>query len=112
MKVEDLTKYLPKPIDVSELRRLEVMLTKKQVPHEWIDEPEMGGASIKIPSLQAWREEKGTRVSVIQHFSSYGGRSGRLECWVKAKRKKDERPVGWLSADEVYTIIEKEIKHG
>ncbi len=92
------------PVDVSELRKLSGMLTDAGVPHEWHDLPEMGGAMLKIPGMEAWLDYEAPAISVIQYAHSYGGDEGLVEVW---RRPKDSEPVGWLTAREAFKRIKE-----
>ena len=95
--------YAQEPVDTSELRRLHAMLNDAGIRHQLIEEKCMGGATIKIPGLREWRRDRG--ISVIQHYSSFGGRSGKLECWCKLPKCMEGEPHGWMSAEEVFERI-------
>ncbi len=92
-------------IDISELRRLETMLTEAGIKYEWYDVDYLGGAEIKIPSLEAFRNKQG--VSVIQFNGSWGGAAGKLECWCNTRKKREKEPIGWLSAEEVFKKVKE-----
>lgn len=92
-------------IDISELRKLDKLLTDAGIRHEWYDTPYLGGAEIKVPNLQVCRDGMG--VSVIQFRGAWGAEAGKLECWVRTKKRKDKEPVGWLSAEEVLAAIKE-----
>lgn len=96
-------RYWPPMVSTIELGHLLNMLRLVGVQNEWLCEPEMGGCSIKIPSLEQWRQSHG--ISVIQYYGSYGGRDGKLEIWIKENDEDESEPVGWLSAGEAYTMI-------
>lgn len=94
------------PVDTSELKKLKGLLEQENMDHEWIDEPAMGGASIKVPSLSAFRRQKG--FSVNQMVGSYGGEDGLLEIWGRGMKK----PKGRLTAEETLKILEKKTENG
>ena len=88
-------------VDTSELYKLDGMLKDAGIPHQAFDEPEMGGAAIKLPDYPTWRN-RGKGVSVIQHRGSYGGRYGKLEVWIRPGMKE---PQGWLTSEEAFDMI-------
>lgn len=90
-------------IDISELRKLDKLLTDAGIRHTWINTPELGGAEIKIPNIDAFRAKRG--VSVIQFRGSWGGDAGKLECWINTRKRQDNGPVGWLTAEETFAMI-------
>lgn len=94
-------------VDTTEIRKLSELLSHNGVAHEFIEEPEMGGATIKVPDLVEWRRT-GIGVSVIQHRGSYGGPEGKLEMWITPEMKA---PNGWMSAEEVFAAIMKRCNH-
>lgn len=101
----DPKEFWMKAVDITELKRLDVMLTDAGIQHEWLDEPSMGGATIKVPTQKAWRASRG--ISIIQHRGSYGGPGGKLECWCKTKKRNETEPEGWLSAEEVLARVKE-----
>ena len=103
----DPKEFWMKAVDITELRRLETMLTAAGIQHEWLDEPEMGGATIKVPTQKAWRASRG--ISIIQNRGSYGGPGGKLECWCKTKKRNEREPEGWLSAEEVLARVKEAV---
>ena len=96
-------------IDTSELARLDDLLCQAGIPHEWKAEPEMGGATIKLPDCETWYTT-GIGASVIQYYSSYGGRDGLLEVMTHKTDEEDTDPVGWLSAGEALDILKDTMK--
>ena len=98
-------RYVEHAVDVSELCRLADLLTDNGIPFDWIDQSAIGGAEIKVPSMKMWSARRG--VSIIQHIMSYGGQSGKLECWCSTKRMRDKEPVGWLSAEEALAKVKE-----
>ena len=94
MRIDDV-------VDTAELYKLVGMLEAAGIPHEAFDEPQMGGATIKLPDYPTWKKTwKG--VSVIQHRGSYGGWNGKLEVWITPGM---EEPQGWLTAEEAFDMI-------
>jgi hypothetical protein len=92
-------------VDLSESTRLVEMLQSAGIKFDYIPTPEFGGVTIRVPSTAQWEAHRG--ISIIQHFGSYGGQSGRLECWCKTKMLREKEPVGWLSAYEVFEKVQK-----
>lgn len=88
-------------VDISELKKLKALLEKKGIRHEWMDEPMMGGASIKIPDLEAFRRKKG--YSAIQIHGSAGAKLGLIELWGRGMKE----PRGFLSAEETMKMLEE-----
>ena len=88
-------------VDTTELYRLRDMLNKAGFRYEDFEEPDMGGATIKMPNYAEWRKTY-EGVSVIQHRSSYGGKEGKLEVWIKPDMRD---PEGWLTVEEAFELI-------
>lgn len=88
-------------VDTSELYKLRAMLENAGFRYEDFEEPDMGGATIKMPNYAEWRRTH-EGVSVIQHWGSFGGREGKLEVWIEPDMKD---PEGWLSAEEAFELI-------
>lgn len=92
-------------VDLSESTRLIEMLNKAGIKYEYIPTPELGGVTIKVPSMRMWEAHRG--ISIIQHYASFGGQSGKLECWCKTKLLREKEPVGWQTAEEVFAKVQK-----
>ena len=105
----DEQKWWRPAVDLSELARLADLLRRAGIPYEWKPEPEMGGATIKLPDCDTWYTT-GTGASVIQHYSSYGGREGLLEVMVHESEEDESNPVGWLSAGEALALLKDRMK--
>ena len=88
-------------VDLTELYRLREMLKRAGFRYEDYEEPEMGGATIKMPNYAEWLKGR-DGVSVIQHRGSFGGPDGKLEVWIKPDMKE---PEGWLTAQEAFDLI-------
>lgn len=98
---------VPKTDDITAIKTLHKMLETHRIPHQYILEPSMGGATIKIPSKAAWDSERGDRISIIQYRGSYGGRDGLLECWFKTKKRNDKDPVGYVTVTSAFMQIKE-----
>jgi len=92
------------PVYTGELMRLDDMLTQAGIPHETREDATMGGANIKVPTLEAWTRWRRPCISVIQYRTSYGGQEGKLELWAHGPRS-DNGPVGWLTAEQAFDMI-------
>lgn len=103
----DPKEYWFEAVDISELKRLDVMLTESGIQHEWIDEPSLGGATIKVPNQKEWIASHG--VSIIQNRRSYGGLRGKLECWCQTKKRNEREQEGWFSAEEVFARVKEAV---
>lgn len=93
--------FFARPVDISQLKRLAELLAAAEIPFEWRDVPELGGAEIKVPSMSEWIERGG--ISVLCWNGTYGAEKGLLECW--AKKLGEREPVGWMTAEEVFEKI-------
>lgn len=95
------------PVDITAIKTLHKILEAHGIPHQYILEPSMGGATIKIPSMAAWDSKRGDRVSIIQYRGSYGGKDGLLECWFKTKKRNDKEPVGYINVTNAFMQIKE-----
>lgn len=63
------------------------------------------GEQIKIPSIEAWNDEKDPkRMSIICCSGSYGYEEGLVEMWAPSVFTD---PVGYLSANSALALIRK-----
>ena len=89
------------PVDTSELQKLKDMLEANGMECEWDEDPALGGASICIPSRDAFAMRAG--FSVIQIYGSEGADCGLLEMWGHGMKN----PEGFLSAEDVLRKLEE-----
>ncbi len=91
-------------VNTEELKKLDELLTKEKIVHQYSERPCMGGAQITVPGDEVLGTSWG--ISVIQNRISYGVRYGLLEIWVK-RGKKTKDPDGGLTAEEALQKIKE-----
>ena len=85
----------------TEILKLKNMLDEKEIPYDW-ESGVFGGYALKYPSSRKMI------FSVIQHDFSYGNDKNLLE--IGHRRLNGGMEVeGYLTAEEVFEIIENEI---
>lgn len=90
-----------------EILRLDAMLNERHIPH--ICQKVMDGWQVIYPE-----DGKKRVMDAIEHFGSYGHEQDKLEIMglLTAKEKKNDSVLGYLSAKEVFTRIERHWEGG
>lgn len=85
-----------------EILRLDAMLNERHIPH--ICKKFMDGWQVIYPE-----DGKKRVMDAIEHFGSYGNEQDKLEIMglLTPKEKKNDSVLGYLSAKEVFTRIER-----
>ena len=88
-----------------EILRLDAMLTEKQIPHTC--QKAMDGWQVIYP-----QDGKKRVMDAIEHFGSYGSEQDRLEIigLLTPEEKKNDSVLGYLSAEEVFSRIDRHWK--
>ena len=88
-----------------EILRLDAMLTEKQIPHTC--QKFMDGWQVIYP-----QDGKKRVMDAIEHFGSYGNEQDKLEIMglLTPEEKKNDTVLGYLSAEEVFSRIDKHWK--
>ena len=88
-----------------EILRLDAMLTEKQIPHTC--QKVMDGLQVIYP-----QDGKKRVMDAIEHFGSYGNEQDKLEIMglLTPEEKKNDTVLGYLSAEEVFSRIDRHWK--
>ena len=88
-----------------EILRLDAMLTEKQIPHTC--QKVMDGWQVIYP-----QDGKKRVMDAIEHFGSYGNEQDKLEIMglLTPEEKKNDTVLGYLSAEEVFSRIDRHWK--
>ena len=88
-----------------EILRLDAMLTEKQIPHTC--QKAMDGWQVIYP-----QDGKKRVMDAIEHFGSYGNEQDKLEIMglLTPEEKKNDTVLGYLSAEEVFSRIDRHWK--
>ena len=88
-----------------EILRLDAMLTEKQIPHTC--QKVMDGWQVIYP-----QDGKKRVMDAIENFGSYGNEQDKLEIMglLTPEEKKNDTVLGYLSAEEVFSRIDRHWK--
>ena len=88
-----------------EILRLDAMLTERQIPH--ICQKSMDGWQVIYP-----QDGKKRVMDAIEHCGSYGNDQDKLEIMglLTPEEKKTDSVLGYLSAEEVFSRIDRHWK--
>ena len=88
-----------------EILRLDAMLTERHIPH--ICQKFMDGWQVIYP-----QDGKKRVMDAIEHCGSYGNEQDKLEIMglLTQEEKKNDSVLGYLSAEEVFSRIDKHWK--